>query len=136
MLVNCCILTLNISFLSSWWVSLGSFPPLTSLFPKAPNGPCRPVVSGESVRCWSPHPSPTPTKRYSSPQLLALLSPQTQMDILKDLTTTLVEHFQAPILASCVCGPGLATTAVERNQSPDEEGSRETLHSEGLCVTN
>lgn len=85
---------------------------------------------------WSPHPSHTPTKRYSSPHLRALLSPQTQMDVLKDLTTALVEYFQAPVLADCVCGPGLATITVGRNQSPDEVGSHETFHGEGLCVTN
>lgn len=58
------------------------------------------------------------------------------MDILKDLTATLVEYFQAPVLAGRVCGPGLATTSIGGGQSPDEDGGSESLHGEGLCVTD
>ena len=58
------------------------------------------------------------------------------MAMVKDLTTTLVQYFQAPVLAGRVCGPGLDATALRRNQSPDEEGSSESLHGEGLCVTS
>lgn len=57
------------------------------------------------------------------------------MDILKGLTTTLVEYFQAPIPAGRVRGPGLAAAA-GGDQSPDEEGSSEALHGEGLCAAN
>lgn len=105
----------------------------------APQGANRP----SQARCrWrkrsraGPSPFSTPTPHCGTPRLWAFISPKPQMDILKGLTTTLVEDLQAPVPAGRVRGPGLAAAAAEGHQRPDEEGGRETLHGEGLRATH
>lgn len=82
-------------------------------------------------KCLAPGPltSSSPQLNASAPIRGLHFPINTNDHILKDLTTTLVEHFQVPFPADRVCGPGFAVAAAAgRNQSPDEEGHRETLH--------
>lgn len=80
--------------------------------------------------CCSPHPSPNQLSAQ------ALISLSTQTNISQDLTATLVEDFQTPTAAGHVSGPSVPSVTAGRSQNPDKEGSCNTVHGEGLCVTN